>query len=105
MEWESRERFLFFLLLINILERRTGDEFNKMKLLEEKSFYAYEKKHGNYNVNVYKQTRMIHKKNGCHFSRPYQFIPFDTLEEIEQFELKHDVCFTRCQNPKCGFKE
>lgn len=74
-----------------------------MKILEEHSFCDFEKYSKQYNVNVYKQTRMVHKKDGCYHSRPIRFIPFDTLEEIKEFEKKYDVRFTYCQNPKCGF--
>ena len=74
-----------------------------MKLLEEKSFFNFSKYAKAFNVNVYKQTRMVHRKNGCHLSRPFQFVPFDTLEEIEAFEKMYDVKFTYCQNPACGF--
>lgn len=76
-----------------------------MKLLDEKSFLVFQKEYGNYNVNTYKQSRMIHKKDGCYNSKPYQFIPFDTLEDIKIFEESHNVKFTFCQDPKCGFKK
>ena len=76
-----------------------------MKLLDKKSFLDFNKNSGNYNVNTYKQSRMVHKKGGCYYSKPYQFIPFDTIEEIKEFERKHDIQFTYCQNCKCEFKE
>lgn len=76
-----------------------------MKLLEVFSFTDFKTNSKNYNVNIYKQSRMVHKKGGCYYSRPYQFIPFDSLEEIERFEKIHDIKFTYCQNPKCGFKK
>ena len=75
-----------------------------MKLLDEHSFYDFSKYSKKYNANVYKQSRMIHKKDGCYYSRPYQFIPFDTLEEIEEFEKENDIQFTFCQNHACGFR-
>ena len=75
-----------------------------MKLLEEKSFLKFKKDYGNYNVNVYKHSRMVHKKDGCYCSEPYQFIPFNSLEEIYEFENKYDIQFTFCRNSKCGFK-
>jgi len=76
-----------------------------MKLLDEKSFFDFQKNSSNYNVNVFKQSRMVHKKNGCYYSKPFQFIPFESLEEIKVFEKKYNVQFTYCQNPKCGFKK
>ena len=76
-----------------------------MKLLDKHSFFDFSKYSKNYNVNVTKQTRMVHKKDGCYYSRPYQFIPFDTLDEIKEFEKKHNIQFTFCQNPQCGFKQ
>ena len=76
-----------------------------MKLLDEKSFFNFEKEYGNFNVNVYKQSRIIHKKNGCCCSKPYQFIPFESIEEIQEFESKYTIQFTYCQNLKCGFKK
>ena len=76
-----------------------------MKLLDEKSFYRFKKPYGNYNANVFKNARIIHKKNGCYYCNPYQFIPFNSLTEIKQFEKKFDIQFTYCQNPKCGFKQ
>ena len=76
-----------------------------MKILENFSFTDYKKHSKNYNVNVYKQTRMVHKKDGCHWAASYQFIPFDTLEEIDKFQTQYGVKFTYCQNPKCGFKK
>lgn len=76
-----------------------------MKILDEKSVFNFMGSYGNYNVNVYKQSRMIHKKNGCYCSKPYQFIPFDSIEEIKQFEKDNNVQFTYCQNPACGFKQ
>ena len=75
-----------------------------MKLLDEKSYTEFQK-YSKYNVNVYKQSRMVHKKEGCYYSKPYRFIPFDSLEEIERFEKTHDIKFTYCQNPKCGFNK
>ena len=75
-----------------------------MKILDEYSFRNFSKYSKQYNVNVYKQTRMVYKKDGCCHSEPFQFIPFDTLEKIKEFEKKHDVQFTYCQNPKCGFQ-
>ena len=75
-----------------------------MELLDEYSFTDFNKYSKKYNVNVYKQSRMVHKKDGCHCSKPYQFIPFETLEEIEEFEKIHNIKFTFCQNLKCGFK-
>lgn len=76
-----------------------------MILLNAYSFSDFSKYAKTYNVNVYKQSRMVHKRNGCYYSKLYQFIPFDTLEEIKQFEKIHDIQFTYCQNPKCGFNK
>lgn len=76
-----------------------------MKLLDEHSFCDFSKYSKKYNVNVYKHSRMIHKKDGCYYSKPYQFIPFDTLEEIERFERENGIQFTFCQNHACGFKQ
>ena len=76
-----------------------------MKLLDSYSYYNFSKNSKKYNVNVFKQSRMVHKKDGCYYSHLYQFIPFDTLEEIKAFEEKNNIKFTFCQNPACGFKE
>ena len=76
-----------------------------MKLLDEYSYTNFVKYSRNYNINVYKQSRMVHKKNGCYHSNLYQFIPFDSLEEIKCFEKTHNVKFTYCQNPKCGLRK
>ncbi len=76
-----------------------------MKLLDAISFTDFNTYSRNYNINVYKQSRMVHKKGGCYYSKPYQFIPFDSLEEIEQFEKMYNIKLTYCQNPKCGFKQ
>lgn len=75
-----------------------------MKLLDEFSHTDFAKYAKNYNVNVNGSTRMVHRKDGCYYSKPSQFIPFDTPQEIEAFEKDHDIKFTYCQNPKCGFK-
>jgi len=76
-----------------------------MKLLDTLSFTDFKVNSKKYNVNVYKQSRMVHRKGGCYYSKPYRFIPFDTIEEIECFEKTHNVKFTYCQNPKCGFSK
>ena len=76
-----------------------------MILLNAYSFSDFSNYAKNYNVNVYKQSRMVHKRNGCYYSKLYQFIPFDTLEEIKQFEKIHDIQFTYCKNQKCGFNK
>lgn len=76
-----------------------------MKMLDDLSFKNFNRYSKKYNVNTYKQSRMVHLKGGCYYSRPFQFIPFDTIEEIEEFEKTHNVKFTYCQNPKCGFKK
>lgn len=76
-----------------------------MKILDEYSYTDFVKYSKNYNINVYKQSRMVHKKDGCYYSKPYRFIPFDSLEEIREFEEKHNIQFTYCQNPKCGFNK
>ena len=76
-----------------------------MILLDKYSFYNSKNLLGKYNVNVYKNARTVHKKDGCYNSQPYQFIPFDTLEDIENFEKMHNIKFTFCQDPKCGFKK
>ena len=76
-----------------------------MKILDAQSFKNFSKNSKKYNVNTYKHSRMVHKKGGCYYSKPFQFIPFDSLEEIKQFEKDNDIQFTYCQNPACGFKE
>ena len=76
-----------------------------MKLLDEYSYTDFAKYSRNYNINVYKQSRMVHKKDGCYYSKPSQFIPFDSLEEIKEFEKQHNIQFTYCQNSKCGFNK
>lgn len=76
-----------------------------MKILDEYSYTDFVKYSKNYNINVYKQSRMVHRKDGCYYSKPFQFIPFDSLEEIERFEKIHGIKFTYCQNPQCGFNK
>ena len=76
-----------------------------MLLLDSFSFTDFKKNSKHYNVNVYKQSRMVHKKDGCYYSKPHKFIPFDSLEEIKKFEKRHNIQFTYCQNPKCGFNK
>lgn len=76
-----------------------------MKILDEYSYTDFAKYSKSYNINVYKQSRMVHKKGGCYYSKPYQFIPFDTIEEIKAFEKLHSIQVTYCQNPKCGFNK
>lgn len=75
-----------------------------MKLLDKLSYTNFEKYSKQFNVNTDKSNRMVHRKDGCYYCKPYQFLPFDSLEEIKQFEEKHNIKFTYCQNPKCGFK-
>ena len=76
-----------------------------MKILDEFSFTDFAKYSKSYNVNVEKHSRMDHKKDGCYYSKPYRFIPFVSLEEIKEFEKEHNIQFTYCQNPKCGFNK
>lgn len=45
------------------------------------------------------------KKDGCHNSEPYQFIPFKTLTDIKEFEKEYSIQFTYCQDPKCEFNK
>ena len=76
-----------------------------MKILEKLSFKDFKKNSKKYNVNTLNGVRMVHLKDGCYYSKPYQFLPFDSMEEIQEFEKKYNVEFTYCQNPKCGFKK
>lgn len=76
-----------------------------VKILDEYSYSDFEKYSKEYNANVEKYTRMVHKKGGCYYSKSYRFISFDSLEEIKEFEKKHNIQLTYCQNPKCGFNE
>ena len=76
-----------------------------MIILDKYSYFNSKDRLGNYNVNVYKSARTVHKKGGCYNSQPYQFIPFDTLEDIERFEKTHNIKFTYCQDPKCEFNK
>ncbi len=78
---------------------------DNMKILDEHSYTDFTKYSKEYNVNVEKHSRMVHKKAGCYYSKPYRFIPFDSLEEIKKFEKEYNIQFTYCQNPKCGFKK
>lgn len=51
-----------------------------------------------YNVNM--TNRKIHTFPGCYDAdKLYEFIPFDSMEEIEKFEKDHNVHFARCE--KC----
>lgn len=75
-------------------------------MLEEYTQKDFKKNAKNYNVNIGKGFRTLHKKNGCHCSTPlWEFIPFDSLEEVERFEKEHNVNFMRCKNAPCGFKK
>ena len=76
-----------------------------MKILEQKSFFKFKKEYENFNVNVNKGARTVHKKDGCHNSEPYQFIPFKTLNDIKEFEKEYSIQFTYCQDPKCEFNK
>ena len=76
-----------------------------MKILEMHSYTDFKKYSKKYNVNVVSHSRMVHKKDGCYYSKPHRFIPFDSLEEIKHFETEHNVQFTYCQNPECGFNK
>ncbi len=76
-----------------------------MKLLDTYSYNDFNKYSKKYNVNVENHSRMVHKKDGCYYSKPYKFIPFDSLEDINFFERTHNIKFTYCQNPKCGFND
>lgn len=50
-----------------------------------------------YNVNMTKKQRTLHKKGSCpHSNGMYEFIPFDTLADAEKFEKEHNVTFRRC---------
>jgi len=76
-----------------------------MKILHEHSYTDFAKYSKVYNVNVEGHSRMVHKKGGCYCSKPYRFIPFDSLEEIKKFEKEHNIQFTYCQNYECGFNK
>lgn len=76
-----------------------------MKILERHSCTDFDKDSKEYNVNVYKQSRMVHKKRWLLLFKTYQFIPFDSLDDVKKFENDYGVQFTYCQNPKCGFKK
>ena len=76
-----------------------------MKILDASSYKDFKKYSKKYNVNTCSDKRTVHLKGGCYYSKPYQFIPFDTIEEIEKFEGINNIKFTYCQNPKCGFKK
>ena len=65
-----------------------------MKILDDYSFTDFAKYSKRYNVNVEKHSRMVHKKDGCYYSKPYRFIPFVSLEEIKEFEKEHNIQFT-----------
>ena len=60
-----------------------------MKILEEKASLDFNQNSKKYNVNVFNHSRMVHMKNGCYYSHLYKFIPFNSIEEIEQFEKEH----------------
>ena len=61
-------------------------------MFEEYTQKDFKKNAKNYNVNIGKGFRTLHKKNGCHCSTPlWEFIPFDSLEEVESFEKIHEV--------------
>ncbi len=52
------------------------------------------------NVNMTKMVRTLHRKNSnCPYSKNLSnFIPFNTLEEVSEFEKAHIVQFGRCAN-------
>ncbi len=77
-----------------------------MKLLDDFSCTDFKKYSKNFNVNTFKQSRIVHKKGGCYCSKfLYQFIPFDSVEDIKKFEEKYNIKFTYCQNKECGFRK
>lgn len=54
----------------------------------------------NFNVNMTVKIRTLHKKDTCYNAKfMYSFIPFDTIEEVENFEQKFQIPFRRCK--KC----
>ena len=60
---------------------------------------VFQKRSKDYNVNMTKQQRTLHKKGNCPYSKGmWEFIPFDTLEDVEKFEKEHVVKFRRCGN-------
>lgn len=67
-------------------------------MLEEFKKRNFEKNHGDYNVNMCGDIRSLHKKDGCYYSKGmYEFIPFQTLEEVKKFESLHRVNFRFCK--------
>ena len=34
----------------------------------------------------------------CYYQKPFQFIPFDSIEDVEAFEKQHACSFRRCRN-------
>lgn len=61
-----------------------------------KAFQKYSKK---FNVNMTVIMRTLHEKDKCYYSKGMtNFIPFDSIEEVEQFEKEHNVIFRRCGN-------
>ena len=59
----------------------------------------FQEKSKKYNVNMTVIVRTLHKKDGCcHSNGMTKFIPFDTIEEVENFEKLHNVTFRRCAN-------
>lgn len=53
-----------------------------------------------FNVNMTKQIRTLHRKKcNCQYAKSMNdFIPFNSLEEVEDFEKLHNVTFGRCGN-------
>lgn len=55
-----------------------------------------------YIVNMTCNARTLHKVNSphCNYSKYgfYDFIQFDSLEDVRKFEKDHDVSFIKCGN-------
>lgn len=71
------------------------DEYT-IKVQSKAEFDSYPKQ---YFVNMLSSTRTIHKLNGCYYGKMCNaFIPFDSYEDIIQFENLHMPMtpFKRC---------
>lgn len=66
------------------------EHFKKTNFHEEK---------GEYNANMCGDVRTLHKKNGCYYSKyMYVFIPFKSIDDVREFELKNNVNFKFCKS-------
>lgn len=65
-------------------------------MLEEYTYTDFDRDSKQFNVNMTGQKRTLHKKDCKIPCGMYHFIPFDTIEEVKEFEEAHNVQFKPC---------